>query len=187
MCTLTLSNSVYCCGANYYGNLLSPRVFHWHEHSATASDHFDPVFRRVGLGNFPAGLYAHTRVQLGCQCCYLWGVSHVCHSQRFWWRVLLRLQQCWPVRFRFPPSSILCSEQCLCSRRLGLGYTNTTDYQGVGTPGPPVLNGTTSVCAGVYFTCVLMSSGGVRCWGANTYGQVICARCLENCLRSPAL
>ncbi len=29
-----------------------------------------------------------------------------------------------------------------------------------------------SVAAGVAHTCVIMASGGVRCWGLNTYGQV---------------
>ncbi|MCX5859780.1 MAG: hypothetical protein NT056_07800 [Proteobacteria bacterium] len=53
--------------------------------------------------------------------------------------------------------------------QLGNGVTNTTynSYQTVSG-----LTGVTAISAGWQHTCVIVSGGAVKCWGANTYGQL---------------
>ena len=43
-------------------------------------------------------------------------------------------------------------------------YTPSSIVTGTGT--------VTAIVAGNLHTCVLTSTGGVRCWGTNTYGQL---------------
>ncbi len=57
----------------------------------------------------------------------------------------------------------------VCCVQLGIGSVN-----GQGTPPtahPDVLTSVTAITAGSQHTCALTTSGGVRCWGANDYGQ----------------
>ncbi len=62
-----------------------------------------------------------------------------------------------------------CMRVCVTSLlQLGDGTTTRRDSP----PSADVLTGVTSIAAGGYSTCVLMASGGVRCWGDNGNGQV---------------
>jgi alpha-tubulin suppressor-like RCC1 family protein len=49
-----------------------------------------------------------------------------------------------------------------------LGDGTNTDRN---TPSADVLTSVASITAGIYHTCALTISGGVRCWGYNGYGQ----------------
>jgi alpha-tubulin suppressor-like RCC1 family protein len=52
--------------------------------------------------------------------------------------------------------------------QLGDGTTKTSS-----TPGTSdVLTGAQAIATGLYHTCALMETGGVRCWGDNYYGQL---------------
>jgi hypothetical protein len=55
----------------------------------------------------------------------------------------------------------------VCVRQLGDGTTDFTNAP----PGIDVLAGVAAVSAGQLFTCALMTTGGVRCWGLNNNGQ----------------
>jgi len=54
--------------------------------------------------------------------------------------------------------------------QLGDGTTTTHRTTPVDVVG--LSSGVTAIAAGGYHTCGLTSSGGVRCWGQNTYGQL---------------
>jgi uncharacterized repeat protein (TIGR02059 family) len=54
--------------------------------------------------------------------------------------------------------------------QLGNDSTSTDSYTPVGVSG--LSSGVTAITAGVYHTCALLSSGAVKCWGQNTYGQL---------------
>ena len=49
-----------------------------------------------------------------------------------------------------------------------LGVGGNTDRW---TPAAVVLTGVAAIAGGWRHTCVLTTSGGVRCWGDNDYGQ----------------
>ncbi len=51
---------------------------------------------------------------------------------------------------------------------LQLGDGTTTDRN---TPSTDVLTSVAAITAGWGHTCALRTSGGVRCWGGNVYGQ----------------
>ncbi len=50
-----------------------------------------------------------------------------------------------------------------------LGDGTTTNRN---TPSADVLTSVAAIAAGLYHTCALTTSGGVRCWGNNLWGQV---------------
>jgi alpha-tubulin suppressor-like RCC1 family protein len=54
--------------------------------------------------------------------------------------------------------------------QLGDGTTRSRN-----TPSADVLTSVAAITAGVYHTCALTTSGGVRCWGFNLYGQASAA------------
>lgn len=58
--------------------------------------------------------------------------------------------------------------------QLGDGTTERrlTPVDVLSAPGGPPLEGVAAVGAGSGFACVLMTSGGVKCWGWNTYGRL---------------
>jgi alpha-tubulin suppressor-like RCC1 family protein len=56
------------------------------------------------------------------------------------------------------------------SGQLGIGIIGPPD---AGTPGNVVgLNGAIAVSAGEDFSCAILSSGEVECWGTNIYGEL---------------
>ncbi len=59
----------------------------------------------------------------------------------------------------------------LCTVQLGDGTNNDRNTP----PTTDVLTGVAAITAGYVHTCALMTTGGVRCWGRNVYGQVSAA------------
>ncbi len=51
-----------------------------------------------------------------------------------------------------------------------LGDNSTVDRNAL--PSFPVITDVTALAAGASFTCALMSSTGLRCWGSNNFGQL---------------
>ncbi len=64
------------------------------------------------------------------------------------------------------PASVFWILVVFCCVQLGEG-TNTNRN----TPSAVVLTSVAAIAAGVAHTCALTTSGGVRCWGWNNYGQ----------------
>ena len=52
-----------------------------------------------------------------------------------------------------------------------LGHRHTTTPS-LSPPTTDVLSGVKQVVAGNLFTCALLTSGGVRCWGYNSHGEI---------------
>lgn len=53
---------------------------------------------------------------------------------------------------------------------LGTGTTSLSETTPVTVTG--LVSGVAQVAAGMYHSCALLTSGGVKCWGVNDYGQV---------------
>lgn len=122
-CALTTSGGVKCWGSNYYGQL----------GDGTTSDRSTPV-DVVGLGSGVIALsvgYRHT-----CVLTMSGGVK------------------CWGSNY---------------FGQLGDG---TNSDRSTPTDVVGLTNGVSALGAGGFHTCVITTSGGVKCWGDNEYGQL---------------